>query len=333
MKTSILLLILISSSLAFGTIRRVNNNPGIILVPDLVYASFSTAIADAIDGDTIYLEPSSILYPSANISKRIVFIGNGYQLESNKSLITPISSNKLESVLTNSFSFMVGSSNSKVFGIVFNFGFTINSDVSGIEISGCKLTAGITISGDNNILQNCISGMGHNISGSGLNNLIQSSIIGQSQISNAIINHCYIDNLLSGTNTVFNNCIIETVNASLSSTNTIAFCLKIPNGVSVFPESGINNNVENLSDRTTIFIVDDPSIQSLSNNDKNYKLKMGSPALAAGTNGSDIGPFGGLSPYKLSGQAPIPIITNFFITNTGSVSSGLVGSITIQSNN
>ncbi len=332
MKHLFLFIILIISTQAFGTIRRVNNNPEIALVPGLVYANLSTALADVLDGDTIYLEPSSTSYSASTISKRIVLIGNGYQLESNANTISPISANRLESKITNSFNFASGSSNSIVYGVVFSFSFSIDPSVSGLTFNGCTFSGGINIFGNNNSLINCQTSLANNVSGSGLNTLIQSSILGILQLSNAVVDHCYIDNLNSGTNNTFNNCLIEQVNPNLSTTNSIAFCLKIPNGTSVFPQSGINNNIENLSDRTTIFIVADPSSGN-SISDKNFMLKSGSPALATGTNGSDMGIFGGNIPYKLSGQPPIPIITNFFISNTGSIQSGLSGSITIQSNN
>ena len=139
MKNFIFLLLLFVSSLAFCTVRRVNNIPGVVLVPNLVYATFSAALVDASDGDTIYLEPSLTTYSSANISKRIVLIGNGYQLSSNESLVSPISGNKLESKFTGFFDFANGSSNSKVFGVVFSFSFTIKAEVSGVLLNGCRL--------------------------------------------------------------------------------------------------------------------------------------------------------------------------------------------------
>ena len=51
MKNLFPFIILIISTQAFGTIRRVNNNPEIALVPGLVYANLSTALADVIDGE------------------------------------------------------------------------------------------------------------------------------------------------------------------------------------------------------------------------------------------------------------------------------------------
>lgn len=73
---------------AFSTIRRVNNNPGVVLNaagPAFVYNNFEAAHAAASTTvvDTIYLEPSDINYGSISITKKIVLIGPGYFLDKN----------------------------------------------------------------------------------------------------------------------------------------------------------------------------------------------------------------------------------------------------------
>jgi hypothetical protein len=47
-------------------------------------------------------------------------------------------------------------------------------------------------------------------------------------------------------------------------------------------------------------------------------LKPGSPALGAGLNGTDIGPRGGATPYKLSGIPNVPTISQFLFRSTPS---------------
>ncbi len=62
------------------TIRRVNNNPGILPVPGLVYTTYLDAENDAVDGDIILLEPSGTSYGTLDITKSVSSIGPGYLL-------------------------------------------------------------------------------------------------------------------------------------------------------------------------------------------------------------------------------------------------------------
>ena len=57
--------------------------------------------------------------------------------------------------------------------------------------------------------------------------------------------------------------------------------------------------------------------------DGQYKLKTGSPAIAAGRNGGDLGAFGGVNPYRLSGLPSIPRITNLAIDAVATDANGL----------
>ncbi|MEI6767126.1 MAG: hypothetical protein WCM76_15955 [Bacteroidota bacterium] len=57
--------------------------------------------------------------------------------------------------------------------------------------------------------------------------------------------------------------------------------------------------------------------------DNHYRLKSGSPALAAGQNGVDCGAFGGAMPYVLSGLPAIPTVFNATVPTTGTTSTGI----------
>jgi len=81
---------------------------------------------------------------------------------------------------------------------------------------------------------------------------------------------------------------------------------------------GVNNNTGNgnfTADPKYInFDFNDATI----NRNDNMQLQPGSPAINAGTDGKDIGPYGGASPmqYPLSGEPAIPQIRSMNISNT-----------------
>lgn len=54
-----------------------------------------------------------------------------------------------------------------------------------------------------------------------------------------------------------------------------------------------------------------------------YKLRTGSPAIGAGRNGGDLGAFGGVNAYRLSGLPSIPRITNLTIDAVATDANGL----------
>ena len=115
MKTSVSLLfasVLVGCSMmAHATVRRVNNTPNI----NVPYASLTAAYTAAVDGDTIYIEGTTIDYGSISVYKRLVFIGSGYFLNQN-----PETQANLNPSTVTSIYFYAGSSGSKVFGLTLN---------------------------------------------------------------------------------------------------------------------------------------------------------------------------------------------------------------------
>jgi hypothetical protein len=64
--------------------------------------------------------------------------------------------------------------------------------------------------------------------------------------------------------------------------------------------------------------------------DGQYVLKEGSPAIGAGSGGSDMGIFGGATPYILSGIPGIPRLTSFLVPATATDSSGLTFEVSAE---
>jgi hypothetical protein len=321
------------SSLA--TIRRVNNNAGLISVSGLVYTTLIAAIDEAIAGDTLYVEPSSTSYIMASIlSKRLIIIGDGYQKGSNANLTSPLSYNLNESVISglSSLSINAGAENSIFIGLVLNNSITVNSN--NILFKRCSFLSGgfsnnLSLNGSSIIVEQCFfsaNGSGHgDILGSGTGNILRNCIIQDviySQV-NLLVDQCIVGGVNNTLNSVFTNSIIGSNNHNGGTNSTFNFCIRTGG---TFGSSTGNNNIEN-ANPADIFESNSPTL------DKNYRLKVASAAIGAGNAGQDIGAFGGTEPYRLSGQASIPIVRNFFLSTTGSTASGLSGSITIQSNN
>ncbi len=333
-KTVFTLIAFFAFAYSFATIRRVNNNAGIIAVSGLVYTTIDAAIADAstVQVDTIYIEPSTTNYAiGPTLSKRIVFIGDGYQKGTNANLIDPLSFSLNESIISGAFTINNGAQNTAFIGIKFIGDITVatpNLLFKRCSFNPTSSGGNLVLNSSSNIVEQCyfsLNGGGHgDINGNGSGNIFRNCIIQDIMFSqvNPLVDQCFLGGVQGIVNGTFTNCIVGTNNYSVGTNSTFSFSIKIG---SVFGTPG-SNNIENavIGD---IFIVNNPTL------DKDYRLKSGSIAIGAGNSGQNIGPFAGADPYRLSGQAGIPIIKNFFLSTTGSTASGLSGSITIQSNN
>lgn len=120
MRTCILLIAFCHITfLSSARIWRVNNIAGI----NADYSSPQLAHDAATAGDTIHLETSSITYPTVIASKPLVWIGNGYFVESAKACAI------------SDFYFSTGSANSILRGILVNN--TIFVNTNNITLNRC----------------------------------------------------------------------------------------------------------------------------------------------------------------------------------------------------
>lgn len=331
MKNLLIIIFAFSFVSTNATIRRVNNNTGIVPVAGLVYVSLGAALADAINDDTLYIEPSPVSYGNVTLSKRVTIIGNGFEVGKNLAEFSPLPYNLNLSKLDN-FTFLAGSENSQIIGL--RLANNANVNANGVQIKRCMFDADLGFGAANILVDQCFFGFLASIFSGGTNNVVKNCILGENiqTVDNVLFDQCYINSFHSSfvTNCTFTNCIIKDIPANCPLTNSFSFCIKIGTGTT-FPTPGINNNLEGIP-MEDLFVDTDPMTPTPIK-EKDFRLKSGSPAIGSGTAGQDIGPFGGATPYRLSGQPPIPIITNFFLSTTGSTTSGLTGSITIQSNN
>ena len=334
MKKSLLLLfLLLTVSQVFATIRRVNNNPGVTLVTNLVFADFNAAITAAASGDTIYIEPSDINYGGINITKKLVIIGPGYLL--NKNPNTPFDKRPARVVQIN---FNTGSAGSKVYGLEVKapngiFGdILISQSGSDIEIGFCLFNdlrglASATLSGST--VFNCFIIGGIDDAILSVNRAVISNNIIWGSVETSSNDNIVRNNIIFGGATFsglfYNNIIYQNGDPNLVFSNSTS----VYNNVCVGCTGTPGNNNFFTTAPNTVFVVPEPrTIDDLE--DDNFVLHASSPAKAKGVGGIDCGVFAGTRPYVLSGIPPFPMITAF--TQSPPVSGNIPITISIKRN-
>jgi hypothetical protein len=326
------------------TIRRVNNIPGAASGAN-TYATIPAAISAATNGDIIYIEPSTIPYGDAvTVDKQLSLIGNGNFLEQNPN--TPF--DKKTSMVSNSFTFSVGSENSSVTGIYFTS--IVILETSNILVKQCRLdgslayfnnadnivvtksfiweiskyqtTGGQNWSVTNNVVRAPISSLQSCLLSN--NTFVFES--GEQLISNA--GSTITGNIFFKPNTTtYSSSNMATNNLGSSITNNL---IVLASGSTLPSSPDAGSNVYS-SDPGNIFEVSNPQ-SSNPQKDAEYKLKSGSPAVGVGAGGADAGAFGGVSPYTLSTLPNIPIITSAVSSGVGNSTTPLSVTISVRSN-
>ncbi len=331
MKKLILGIVCILFSLvANAKIIYLDNNLEEPNIDENLYVNWADAYSAAASGDTIYIIGSNVGYGSVTISKPINLIGPGYLL--NKNNQTQV--NKKWAIF-NSLSFLTGSD---------------NSSVSGIAITSSSISAGIFLKDniDNIIIENSYlpyiniedrndynyeniqvkrcylwySGLysSTSISYNGIcsnlifsNNIVNGTIRVPNGSNGIFINNLFLSNeLYFGTSSS-----LEIVNNIYTNSSDDKFTIQPLPNASVhhnFSVTGIfgseNNNIS--APLATLFVSENNNTT-----DGKYQLAEQSPAREAGDKGTDMGPFGGADPYRLSGLPNLPniyeIVTGGFV--------------------
>ncbi len=285
---------------SFAKIWRVNNMTG-------VTADFTTAQAahdGASAGDTIHLEPSVNNYGSVYASKPLVWISIGSFLIDNLGNQFSTTTGKVSNFICNN-----GSAGTVVslfiesYAYVYTSNITFNrchingyiylsSNPSNIVVTQNFIGSYCNIDATNVIFSNNIVGYGITMSG------YSTSAI----ITNNVFNFLNRNENYHGTGNIYNSVFQN--NISIKGGN-YAFYNSLPT-YNMFPDaifpSG-NNNILN-ANMTNVFVNPTGSV------DKDFQLKTGSPAIASGYGGIDMGAFGGSTAFKLALQPAIPAITN-----------------------
>lgn len=307
-------LLALSSALAQNIIT-VDNNPGAVAMFD----NFADAYEAASDGDTILLAGSSNNYGDHTLYKRLKIVGPGYFLSENG--IPGLSTGVATISLTLKNDPLIGSSSGTVLrGLEFS-NLDVEGDLSGILVQKCRAASRLTwgISSPT-IFERCFvvydgSGLISFSSGSS-GSLVSNSILFSLTFRTTGINvdRCVIQGNFNGNpSTSISNSIFALPTASRFTRNgtSVSHCMAI--GFDYLPEGGGNINGQLISN---VFV-------NTGSEDAKWKLKAGSTAAGAGTDGSDMGAFGGPNPYVLSGVPGIPRLTRFVVPATATSTSGL----------
>ncbi len=325
-KTKVLLvctLVVCATFFAQAAVWRVNNNAGI----NANFSNLQAAYTAASSGDTLYIEGSPDGYGNLTLNKTLTIIGTGYFLNEN----LPTQATMANSIL-GTIKFNPGSDGSLLMGLTTG---NTNIETSNITYKRNHLVGTLNL--------NDSVGIPYGISNINISqNFIEGHLVS------------YAGNTLGATNTVVNNNIITGYLTLHKATGSIVYNnflgspsyvenVLFENNFSVyarFYQSGVYNNIFesnyaaetdpqgfilSFMDSTNQFSVYKPSVfvYTGGSTDGNYQLKSGSPAIGYGIGGVDCGPFGGSSPYVLSGIPPIPTVYELLVPAVANSSTGL----------
>jgi hypothetical protein len=334
------------------TIRRVNNNPGVTGLN--VYTTAQAAHDAANANDILIIEPSVTSYGNLTLTKPLKIYGNGYFLDTNVEL----KADQRGSIFGTIY-FGTGSSGSSVYGIQCsvitnaicceNYFVANDLTIERCNIGTISMAAPYSLGGTgirtgtsniSNITfrRNFIGSLGLNsyapttingvlISNNIINNLAMGTNSGQNGIqngaviNNTIINQFYTDNWL--VNSVLDNNLFLSL-ASINFTN-VSYSYNVSSG------GALTGGVGNLANYDVNAALVGPGAGI--SNDEQYQIKAGSPLKTAGSAGTEVGAYGGATPYVVSGIPPVPSITNFTNTATGSNTTPVQVTISVKSNN
>ncbi len=352
---SILLLVSVS---AHATVRTVSNNP----TRPAQFTTFAAAQTASVNGDTIYIYGSPFQYPDITISKRLVLIGAGYNPNNQFGQPTNVANIILfrdTGVNNASNSVIIGILTGRldISGIMSNnirvFRCRFTSYINMYGVSPVGYADGWVLY--NNIFQSYIYGGGSSRTSSSATNIVlANNIFGTNgyvydfNSNTIIVDH----NIFLGANNFYRTFnIIVNNNIFTRTTGTVFY------GANSGPVLCTFNN--NLSNQTTIadpttytpatsfintftgtgggsnfgggnIVGQDPLYVSVTNfNDyvatANYRLQASSAGKNAGTDGTDLGIYGGSYPFPSGGapgsgfdtspMPPIPQVTELNIQN------------------
>jgi hypothetical protein len=350
--TTLFILISLASLSASATIRTVSNDPN----NPAQFTKIQDAVNAAVAGDTIYVNPSPTIYnESVTIIKKLVMIGGGYNSPNQLGYTTTVTQ----------FFFNRGGVDPSGSVIC---GFTINSlsvggglpTVSNITVFRNRINSFFLVGNNWLIYNNILSGgvgLGNNPVPNNIiiqnNIVVNSTVNGNTGNSNFIIDH----NLFIGSSnpflssvqfaTITNNVFAAVTGSSPIFSNTTA-------------NNNFNNNIANISNISSVSptnsfsggpnlaagnsVGTDPlfvNVPNLNSYDAtfNYRLQPTSLAKNAGTDGTDLGIYGGSYPFPIGGTPgsgfdtsalpPIPQVTGVNIQN-GTLAPGAQLKVTIQ---
>ena len=295
------------------------------------YVSLDSAYVHSADGDTLYLPGGS--YGSLTVDKRLHIIGVGHNPDSTKATAKTI----MGDLYLNS-----GAANGSVTGISFQGGKVFNSGFNGYTISRCYINgsiynvAPVKTNSNISITENIIEGelVFYRFSNSLISNNIFLSTV---SISN---NSVFKNNLLlyvsDGSTNIsqFSNSTIENNISNIGTQGYSGCILKNNINFGVNGSSGGNQGSGNflgVGVLDSIFVNFDLSTMQRENTYKaDFHLAANSPYKNAGTDGTDIGIYGGTFPWKAGSIPYNPHIQKNSVSGTTDANGNLKVNITVE---
>jgi hypothetical protein len=306
-----------------------NNNLEAPIISENLYINWADAYAAASAGDTIYVVGSNVDHGRVNISKRLTIIGPGYLLdENNHTQVDKKTANFL------SMTFEEGSKDSHVEGITFtqyNLGIEILDNLDNLVFTNCYVPK-FTILNSNGFvneyitIKKCFIWGGSSIYTYYNRNGIFSNFV---MTNNIVVGDVRMPEGSTGiisNNLFMNEQLLLGNTSSFEFSNNIFLNQKVDKfTIQPLPNASVHHNISltgafgndnnNLTaPQSTLFNTDENATS-----DAKYQLSANSPAKGAGSNDTDIGPFGGPDPYRLSG---LPNLPNIYELSTSGLVSG-----------
>jgi hypothetical protein len=305
---------------AFAITRTVSNNNG----SPGQYTTFAAAHTAAVNGDTILVHGSATNYGTFTVQKRLTIIGTGHNPQKQAPLVSTVDYINISST----------AKGTKVIGFNVYEVNTQNQEVDSIEIRLCYfqyrinmddyyandwiIDGNVFVSSGININGGCFH-YGHRIRNNFFNGYIQS-------FGNCQSSYSYLENNIF----VRNNDVPLYDVYSFYVNNNIFYRVSYPGGS--FTSNTFSNNISYMCGNNNFpngvnqvnvnpLFVNFPNAGAYFSYAYDFHLQPGSPAIAAGNDGTDLGVYGGVGDYNQYGIPRNPQIKEFNIANP-TISSG-----------
>lgn len=286
------------------------------------FGNLPAAINAASAGDTLFIYPSNISYGNITLTKRLHLFGFGFDGTTHGvSYITTITFDTTTSPNSSS-------SGSSVYGLTIDYLNSSKSNINNIVLAGNFFRYGqvqVSTNSSGWVIKNNLISTSIDVNNA-INVLISNNIFEQSHgiyssnsstvsiLNNLFFSWYYFYNVFNAT--VSNNiflCVADQ-NQNYMSNNVFTNNLSYRSATELFnlPPTG-NTGAGNISNTNPLFV--SGSTSGGFDRTKDYHLSASSPAKNAGTDGTDIGPYGGTNPFVWGGAITIPQITEMVITN------------------
>jgi hypothetical protein len=324
------------------TTRRVNNNVGISGTN--VYATAQAAHDAAVANDIIIVDPSSTTYGDLTLTKPLKIYGNGYFLDTNSDL----KADQRASTFTNIY-FNTGSGGSEMYGVVVTTVYI--HGVSNITLSRNYVMSTIGIYNHNKVGTIFTNVANIIITRNNISQYVASAFTAPNTISSVLVNNNILGYLYSLADPAVQNWVIRNNTFTISAANTT----KIVNSVfenNFFQAGGVGLVLTNVTSSYNVstavtfsggtgnvnsydFVTNSELVGTGAgiSPDEALQIKAGSGLKTLGSSSSEVGAFGGTTPYIISGIPPIPSITGAINTGTGDATTPIKVTISVKSNN